>query len=187
MLTDQLCRQDDAVLVLAAGCGLLRPARPAWNPEDPVGVWLEIGRCNPWIRAAWDPPFDRRSFFEAADLDALEERLEHGNWSLGQAFHLGELCFINQVNGGDEWLTIRRNLAFESISAEPMIATGRFRAFIADILAASPDECRRLAYDGARVRYEAYVERCRHQDRTPFAPGSDEWPAHAAELAAATP
>jgi hypothetical protein len=44
----------------------------------------------------------RDSFHECYMLTALEERIGHGNWLLGTAFFYRDLCFINQVNGGDE-------------------------------------------------------------------------------------
>ena len=70
--------------------------------------WLEIGLRNPWIREACDPPFTRKSFHRCATREELRERIWHGNWCLGQAFYLGDLCFIQQVDGGDEWLSGER-------------------------------------------------------------------------------
>ena len=101
-------------------------ARPAWNPADPVATWLAIGEANRWIRRACDPPFTRKCFVECADAVELAERLAHGNWCLGQAFFLGDLCFIQQVGGGDEWLVIKQNVAFESASCAHMITSGSF-------------------------------------------------------------
>lgn len=85
--------------------------------------WLKIGRNNPWIKGAWDPPFTDTSFHECADMDELMEKFEHGNWSLGQAFVLGDVCFIQQVDGGDEWLTITEDVPFESVSFKRIIET----------------------------------------------------------------
>jgi hypothetical protein len=81
----------------------------------------------------------------------LQGRIGHGNWTLGQAFHLADLCFINQVDGGDEWLTIRSDItgkpfAFESITFGPMIARGEFAEFIGRLNAATDEQCRTLAY-----------------------------------------
>ncbi len=78
----------------------MNAARPAWNPADPVTTWLAIGEANRWISRACDPPFTRNCFVECADAAELVERLAHGNWCLGQAFFLGDLCFIQQVGGG---------------------------------------------------------------------------------------
>jgi len=49
------------------------------------------------------------------------ERLLHGNWCLGQASGLGEISFVNQVDGGAEWLTIRGRTPFESITMKTFI------------------------------------------------------------------
>jgi len=71
-----------------------------------ISEWLRIGRENPWIRSAYDPPFSPESFRECNSLAELEERIGHGNWSLGTAFSYQDLCFVNQVDGG-----VRRLLA----------------------------------------------------------------------------
>ena len=85
-------------------------------PSPYLSRWLELGRANRWITRAVDPPFTETSFAECRTVDELLDRFEHGNWCLGQAFYLDDLCFIQQVDGGDEWLTIKQDLAFESIS-----------------------------------------------------------------------
>lgn len=112
-------------------------------------TWIDIGRKNPWIRAASDPVFNSQSFHECASDDELLDKFAHGNWSLGQAFHIGDLCFINQVDGGDEWLTIKQNQAFESISFGTIIArSGRPAAqeILDQIRAATIEQCRSLNY-----------------------------------------
>src|SRR5437588_5925009 len=87
---------------------------------------LKLGKTNPWIRLAKDPPFNTQSFYECKDDDDLLDKFAHGNWCLGQAFYLGELCFIQQVDSGDEWLTLKQGEAFESISFGRIIkAQGR--------------------------------------------------------------
>jgi hypothetical protein len=121
-------------------------ARPAWNPADPVATWLAIGEANRWIRRACDPPCTRASFVECGYVAELATRLAHGNWCLGQAFFLGDLCFIQQVGGGDEWLVIKENVAFESASCGHMIASGSFDDFLSRIGAATLEACASLAY-----------------------------------------
>jgi hypothetical protein len=121
-------------------------ARPAWNPADPVATWLAIGEANRWIRRACDPPFTRASFIACADAAELAARLAHGNWCLGQAFFLGDLCFIQQVGGGDEWLVIKENVAFESASCGHMIASSSFDDFLSRIRAATLEVFAKLLY-----------------------------------------
>jgi hypothetical protein len=82
---------------------------------------------------------------ESEGYDTLEARFAHGNWSLGNAFYLGNLCFIQQVDGGDEWLGIKENVAFESASCAAMIAAGTFRDFLSDVQGATLEQCASLA------------------------------------------
>ena len=118
-------------------------AKPRSQYED---TWLKIGKRNTWIREAWDPPFDNDSFYYCADTAELKEKFEHGNWCLGQAFCLGDLCFIQQVDGGDEWLTIKKDLPFESITMLAVIKSGEFGELISDLQTASLEDCRNLEY-----------------------------------------
>jgi hypothetical protein len=113
---------------------------------DPLETWLALGLANPWIRRACDPPFTRRSFTQCSDAADLKARLEHGNWCLGSAFYVGDLCFIEQAAGAGEWLVINQNVAFESASCGAMIANGTFDDFLSRIQAATPEQCARLAY-----------------------------------------
>jgi hypothetical protein len=109
-------------------------------------TWFMLGRDNPWIREAYDPPFRIDSFVGCFSIEELEERLGYGNWSLGSAFYYRDLCFINQINGGDEWLTIRHGIAFESITFGPSIEEGRFASLIRRLLTASKEQCQELTY-----------------------------------------
>lgn len=116
-----------------------------------VAAWLEIGHRNPWICQAYDPPFTVLSFYFCQGVHELVEQLLHGNWCLGQAFALGEVCFINQVNGGGEWLTIKGHTAFESITAPlpgkpPAAAKERLSATVERIQRATEEQCRELRY-----------------------------------------
>lgn len=109
-------------------------------------AWFQLGRENPDIHEAYDPPFLIDGFVGCYSIEELEERIGHGNWSIGTSFYYRDLCFINQVNGGDEWLTIRHGIAFESITFGPSIEEGRFASLIRRLLAASEEQCRELTY-----------------------------------------
>ncbi len=74
------------------------------------------------------------------------ERIGNGNWAIGTAFYYRDLCFINQVDGGDEWLTIRHGIAFESMTLEPRIEEGKFARLIRRLLAATKAQCQALTY-----------------------------------------
>jgi len=116
-----------------------------------VREWIAIGRANPWIAKACDPPFNELSFGICQDFRELAERLLHGNWCLGQAFALENLCFINQIDGGDEWLTIRGAIPFEAITMQSYNETieqaeERLRETIERIRRASDEQLRGLNY-----------------------------------------
>lgn len=113
---------------------------------DMIQEWLKIGRRNAWIKDAWDPPFDERSFEEVTSVEELKEELYRGNWAIGTAFYYNNICFINQVDGGDEFLVIRGKVTFESISARVMIANGDFDDFIKDVEVATDEQLKNLTY-----------------------------------------
>ena len=110
-----------------------------------ITQWLKIGQRNHWIRQAWDPPFTPESFHRCETREELRERISHGNWCLGQAFYLGNLCFIQQVVAGDEWLAIRGDLDFDSVSLGRLIELGEFEAWI-DAAQQATDEQLRVAH-----------------------------------------
>ena len=122
-------------------------------PSPYQDTWLNLGMANRWIRKAVDPPFTETSFAECHTVDELLDRFEHGNWALGVAFYLGDLCFIQQVGGGDEWLTIKQDLAFESISFGGIIRRdGRpvAQQLIEDLQRATLAQCKALEYSRER-------------------------------------
>jgi hypothetical protein len=87
------------------------PRVASWIP-----AWLKIGKRNAFVRRANDPPFNAQSFQACAHDDELLDKFAQGNWRLGQAFYRGDLCFIQQQDGGDKWLAIKQDTPFESIS-----------------------------------------------------------------------
>lgn len=110
-----------------------------------IKKWLKLGKRNPWIREAYDPEFTEKSFNECEDLDELIDRLKHGNWTLGEAFYLDNYCFINQVNGGDEWLVIKDDFGFESITYSAMGEQG-FRDWFERVRTATDEQLKNLEY-----------------------------------------
>ena len=131
-------------------CGNLSPERLAFTklkepePQDRVDVWWKIGLKNCWIVGAYDPSWTRKSFSKCETVEELIEHFDHGNWCLGQAFYYKNICFINQVNAGDEWLVIRDDIPFESITARRML--DKIPEFIERIRRATPEQLRRLEY-----------------------------------------
>lgn len=121
-------------------------------------AWVRIGRENPWIRTATDPPFSLGSIHHCDDFEELADKLHRGNWCLGQGFALGDVCFLNQVDGGDEWLVIRGSVPFESYTSETTEeyerrkrgdgdpALARLADFLLRVTAATDDQLRSLTY-----------------------------------------
>ena len=95
----------------------------------------KIGMKNGWCSGQYamadgdfiteDDRLNKESVCVIDDIEKLREFFIHGNWCLGQAVIYKSICFINQINGGDEWLTMKRFkdgevIDFESITFRPM-------------------------------------------------------------------
>jgi hypothetical protein len=110
---------------------------PRRDPDPALGAaWERIGKRNPWIRTAHDPPFTATSARMCESRYELRKWLEYGgNWSNGTAFAVEQdpgsptwtpvLCFAQQGECSDEWLAIKsfpdgrggwEHVAFESFS-----------------------------------------------------------------------
>lgn len=88
-----------------------------------VEAWFRIGMSKPSIRKASDPPFTRDSFRNAeyTDIGLMVDRiLQSPYWCVGQPFYWRNVCFIDQVEGGDEWLVIIDEEPVESFSCGRM-------------------------------------------------------------------
>lgn len=123
--------------------------------EELFQVAMTSGQANHWISRSWDPPFTRKSFAKVRSLAALEWVFSHGNWSLGTGFIYQDLAFVNQIDGGDEWLVIRKDIGdFESWSAGHALRDDptAVQTFVEDCLAATGQQLRSLDYYGARLK-----------------------------------
>lgn len=92
-----------------------------------------------------DYPFD---FIRCQRKLDLMNYMSQGNWALRQGFVYKDLAFVQQVNGGDEYLTlIKKNdekwIAFDSVSVEKSIEKNEFYSYFEKI-------CDR----GFQIRYE---------------------------------
>ena len=114
--------------------------------EELLTSWLAIGKRNYCINRASDPEFTLQSLSKCETIEELKTNIGQGNWCTGQGFYYENLCFINQVNGGDEWLTIKEDLAFESFTFERIIKDGEFESRIENLLNASLIDCANLTY-----------------------------------------
>lgn len=120
---------------------------------------VEACQGNPWIKvggAEFEPeglccerdyPFYLERYDDVAMLQMF---FEHGNWGLRAAVQYRDVVFVNQVNGGDEWWTLKvdgdRLVPFESVSFSRIIRDGEFRPFVERLASASVEQCVGLAY-----------------------------------------
>jgi hypothetical protein len=120
---------------------------------------IDVCERNPWLRGGREASqHDYRYGFSWQTLDQLKESFRHGNWALRVGFchridddH--DLIFVQQVNGGDEWLTLKHSGAaifpFESISWGLILGRdgeAEFDDIMARLIAASDDDLKRLNY-----------------------------------------
>lgn len=132
-----------------------------------------VAKCqdNGWLKVggyAWqDDPYLEEypyGFALAGSVDELRGFFAHGNWALRQGIVYEDLAFVQQVDGGDEWWTLKRTdsgwLGFESwsfgrIAQEPE----RFAYAIECMHRATPEQCKRLDYMSAGPSLEAAARR----------------------------
>ena len=108
-------------------------------------MWVEIGKKNPWIRVANDPRFDINQVHEKKTISDLHDHFVHGNWCLGDAPFYKNICFINQDDGGGEYLVIRDDIPFESITVK-YFPLEKLTDFINRVLNATEKQLRELEY-----------------------------------------
>lgn len=92
-------------------------------------MWLMIGGIDfeddPCMEADYD-----YTFITTDNPQALEAFFLHGNWCIRSGVVYKDVAFINQVNGGDEWWTLKyfdgKWVAFESITFRLIIRDGEF-------------------------------------------------------------
>lgn len=136
--------------------------------ERTYGSLVEKCQENGWVMKdgyPWqDDPFLEEypyEFSECADLEELRSTFAHGNWSIRQGFLYDDLAFVQQVDGGDEWWTLKRVgdkgdasdwVDFESWSFQPSAnyragtLGDRFTNAIRSMQMATPDQCKKLVY-----------------------------------------
>lgn len=128
--------------------------------DDPVfHLLVKACQTNPWLKVGgvdFEPEgfcceHDHPYYLERYDdPEMLRQFFDHGNWGLRTAVMHRDLIFVNQVNGGDEWWTLKIDGAtlvpFESITFRGIIARGEFHRFIDSMSKASVAQCRSLNY-----------------------------------------
>lgn len=90
-------------------------------------------------------------FDRCFSIDDLQDFFRHGNWAIRQGVVYGDLAFIQQVNGGDEWWALKQVgdgwLPFENVSFGRITKDrSDLVRHIAGMCLATPEECKNLEY-----------------------------------------
>lgn len=112
--------------------------------------WIKIGSCEfepEGFCVESDYPYGLRRYFSR---EHLREFFEHGNWGIRSAVVFDSLIFVQQVNGGDEWWTLKIDgdqlVPFESMSMARIIENGHYDNIMDRLLQATAEQCRKLEY-----------------------------------------
>jgi len=130
------------------------------SQKEFIEMCYKIGMKNGWCSGKYamqdgdfiteEDRLNRNSFKIIIDLDELKEVMGRSNWSLGTSCIYHDLCFMNQVDGGGEWLTIKRfgdeAIAFESMTMELIVQDGTFEETLQRLEAATKEQCKTLTY-----------------------------------------
>jgi hypothetical protein len=130
--------------------------------ED-LGVFNEqelIRKCqeNAWVKhfgvVFREDPFMETdysyNFMRYETLDELRRFFKWGNWAIRCGAVYENLCFVQQVNGGDEWWVIKKFMdgeliGFESISFSHIISDPKpymtFEAMVDRLLKVTKEQC----------------------------------------------
>jgi hypothetical protein len=127
---------------------------------DLLKTLVSVCQENPWLKISGldfepdglccerDYPYSLYRYDKREDLKAF---FEHGNWSIRSAVQFDDLIFVNQINGGDEWWTLKvfggRLVDFESITWRLVIERGGFDHLLDKLCAATEQQCLTLTYD----------------------------------------
>lgn len=104
-----------------------RPARSSDNSiardfSDLIAACEDRVRPGPDEYPIYDYPWGIR---EVDSVDELIEQFQFGNWSVRTGFVLGDLAFVDQVSGGNEWLALKLDggewKSFDTISFYAML------------------------------------------------------------------
>lgn len=88
---------------------------------------IDACKKNPWLNDLVEYPlYDYPYYFERiSSAEEMHEVMYHGNMSIRTGYLYRDLAFIQQVNGGDEWLALKKEngnyASFESISFRGII------------------------------------------------------------------
>jgi hypothetical protein len=137
---------------------LMREAALPMRGELPERL-VKSCQKNPWLKRGgidFEPEgfcceHDHPYYLERYDdLAMLKEFFAWGNWGIRAAVQYKDLIFVNQVNGGDEWWTLKIDgdelVPFESITFGCLIEQGLFEIYIRRMRNATVARCKALDY-----------------------------------------
>lgn len=90
---------------------------------------------NPWLRNFAEYPLEDYpyTFEQITSAEDLRTVMYHGNMAIRTGYLYEDLAFVQQVNGGDEWLTFKKEdgvyKSFENISFRGILLPGGDEAF----------------------------------------------------------
>ena len=124
-------------------------------------------QLNPWLKNrdteqgiyADYPTYDYSyNYYVCKTTEELKQCFLYGNWSIRQCFIYKNLAFINQVNGGCEWWTVKKFndgslLPFESVTfthydykKHENCLMSNFEEYIGRMIKATYEQCKMLEY-----------------------------------------
>jgi hypothetical protein len=123
-------------------------------------AFFQLGMKNDWMNgnaAIADGDFiveedrlNKNKGFIIEDKEELKEFFKQGNWCLGESVMYKDFCFMNQIDGGDEWMVVKYGkdgtFSFESWSCARMIESGEFDKNLESIEKATDEQLRKWDY-----------------------------------------
>lgn len=97
--------------------------------------WLAVGGLD-YFEEESEYPYNLKT---CETLEELKGKFASGGWAVRQAFAYERLCFVNQINGGDEWWALYKHpdgriQGFESITFRHFIEIGEFENLMERLL-----------------------------------------------------
>lgn len=83
--------------------------------------WIELGRKTRALHRARDTLLTPHSFQECGSDAELLAKVDQPHWPAGQAFFVGDLCFVNLANERGEWLALKEGTVLQTVSFRDII------------------------------------------------------------------
>ncbi|GAG40121.1 unnamed protein product, partial [marine sediment metagenome] len=127
------------------------------NNKHLIPLFVKEGNKNYWISGQaniddgdlfFEDYFNEESIKICSSINELRDKFNFGCWARCVSFIYKNLCFVNQINGGDEWLTMKafnvpdnpEIISFESITMKAFIKKHKFKDLITRLCNATKDQ-----------------------------------------------